>query len=259
MDGEIVSLKTLDNALNILKLFINKSSWGVRELAKEMGVSHSIIHRIVSTFEKHGFLERNLETNKYELGLKFLEYGFVIQNRVKLSDMIYPVMKELSEDTGESTVLTLLDGLEGIYFQIVESSKNVKFAETLGKRAPLYIGASHKIIMAYLPREDQEAIINQGLEARTDKTITDPEALLRDLKEIKEKAWCYSWGEYLEDVAALSVPLFNTRNQVIASLTIAGPRYRFPQERAFELLKLLQESGRKVQESMNLANYNWGS
>lgn len=81
-----MTLKTLDNALEILKYFTKQTSaWGVRELAKKMNISHSIIYRILSTYEKHGFLIQNPETRKYELGIKFWEYGQVVVDKIQLS------------------------------------------------------------------------------------------------------------------------------------------------------------------------------
>lgn len=253
-------LKTLDNSLRVLTYFTKeKPSWGVRELAKEMDISHTIIFRIFSTFEKHGFLKKNEETNKYELGMRFLDYGFLLQDQLNIPNVIRPSMEELTEYTGESTVLTWLDGLEGVYVEIVESSRNIKFQESLGKRGPLYIGASHKVIMAFLPSHIQNRIFEQGLEKKTNKTMTDKNELIKDLQNIRKKGWGYSYGEYFEEVAALSVPLFNRNNDITASLTIASPRYRMSYDRAVYLLKPLQETQSEVQSLLSkLHNGNIG-
>ncbi|WP_126428782.1 IclR family transcriptional regulator [Brevibacillus marinus] len=243
-----MTLKTLDNSLELLKYFTKQTpAWGLRELAKEMNMNHTIVYRILSTFERHGFLVQNPETKKYELGIKFWEYGQIVQERLRPSDLIHPIMKRLSEETGESTFLTWLDGLEGIYVEIVESSQRIKYAVTVGSRVPLYAGASSKVIMAYLPREQQEAIIQQGLKPFTDKTIVDPEQLLANLQEIRQKGWCFSVGEYSDSVFGLSVPLFNHRQEIVASLTIAGPEYRMPQEKVADVLPLLLQSRDEIQ------------
>jgi len=90
-----MALKTLDNSLEVLKYFSKENpSWGVRELAKEMNISHSIIYRILATFENHGFLNQNPETKKYELGLRFLEYGQMVKEKLNLSDFVLPIMKK---------------------------------------------------------------------------------------------------------------------------------------------------------------------
>ncbi|QKE73964.1 IclR family transcriptional regulator [Arthrobacter citreus] len=241
-------LKTLDNSLELLKCFTKQNpSWGVRELSKEMNMNHSVVYRILSTFESHGFLSQNSETKKYELGIRFLEYGHIVQEKMNLSDYVYPIMKELSEDTEESTFLTWLDGAEGVTVEIAETEKRIKFAVSIGTRTVLYAGASSKVMMAYLPEEKRAEIINKGLQAFTSKTILEPEKLMADLEVIRAKGWCYSIGEYSESIFALAVPLFNSNNEIIASLTIGGPEYRMPESIVPEVLPKLQKASEKIQ------------
>jgi len=249
-----MSLKTLDNSLELLKYFTKQTpAWGVRELAKEMNISHSIVYRILSTFENHGFLFQNPETKKYELGIRFLEYGQIVKEKIHLSDMIFPVMKRLSEQTGESVFLTWLDGSEGVCVEIAESKQTIKYMVTVGSRSPLYAG-SNKVMMAYLSKEKQLAIIEKGLRSFTDKTITDAKQLLQVLDEVKAKRWCLSVGEYTEATFGLAVPLFNHKQEIIASLAIGGPEYRLPEEKVQETLALLQKDAAEIQ--MYLQQYS---
>jgi DNA-binding IclR family transcriptional regulator len=244
-----MTLKTLDNALLVLKYFTKENpTWGVRDLAKEMAMNHTVVYRILSTFKEHGFLVQNHETNKYELGLKLLEYVTVIQQHLNISDVIYPVMKRLAAETEESAFLTWLDGTEGVYLEIVESPKSIKFAVSVGSRAPLYVGASNKIMMAFLPEDMQKKIIEKGLQPITNNTITNENELRKDLQQIRLQGWCHSTGEYSDDVTGLAIPLFNDQNSVIASLTLAGPGYRFTSKRIKELLPHLKQKGSEIQD-----------
>ncbi|MEJ8545563.1 IclR family transcriptional regulator [Brevibacillus borstelensis] len=247
-----MSLKTLDNALEILKFFTDETpAWGVRELAKELDVSHSIIHRVLATYEKHGFLAQNQVTKKYVLGIKFWEYGQLVQKRLKLVDAIRPIMHRLCEDTGESVILTILEGIEAVDIEIVESPQKVKYELTVGNRAPLYVGASSKVLMAYLPEEKRAAVIEQGLSPYTANTIVDPEKLIEDLDNIKQQGWCYSRGEYFEDTFGISIPLFNKNREIVASLSIAGPSYRMPEVKVQDALHLLEKRGKEIQDCLS--------
>ncbi|QGG51929.1 IclR family transcriptional regulator [Lysinibacillus pakistanensis] len=244
-----MALKTLDNSLEVLKYFSKENpAWGVRELAKEMNISHSIIYRILATFENHGFLNQNPETKKYELGLRFLEYGQMVKEKLNLSDFVLPIMKKLSEEIKESVFLTWLDGADGVTVEIAESSQTIKFSVSMGTRTPLYIGASCKTIMAYLPEEKQKDIMNSGMKKLTTETITDPEELLIDLEKIRTQGWCFTTGEYAHSVFGLGVPLFNNKGEIIASLTIAGPNYRKPvEEKLPDMVKVLQYAAMSIQ------------
>jgi DNA-binding IclR family transcriptional regulator len=252
-----MALKTLDNSLDVLKYFTKQNPvWGVRELAKEINVSHSIIHRILSTYEKHGFLVQNPETQKYELGIKFLEYGRIVQDKLQLSDVIFPVMKKVSEETGESVFLTWLDGCEAVCVEIAESSQSIKFAVSVGSRTPIYVGASNKVMMAFLPKEKQETIMKKGLKPVTENTVVDPEKLSKDLERIRNNGWCFSVGEYSDSVFGLGVPLFNHKKEIIASLTIAGPEYRMPESKVPEALSVLIRGREEIQNHFNKLGVN---
>lgn len=250
-----ITLKTLSNSLEVLKYFTKeKSSWGVRELANVMGMNHSIIYRILVTFEEYGFLRKNEFTNKYELGVKLFEYGLIVKESMKINEMIYPIMKEVSDELGESTFLTWLDGTEGVCVEISECSKNVRYEITLGSRAPLYAGASNKVIMAFLPQEIQQKILEKKLAPITSKTVTDEESIKRSLEEIRRNGWAYSIGEYTEDVVGIAVPLFHGNTSIIASLTVAGPSYRIPKEKVGDMLQTLQNGQQKIQDTIDRYN-----
>lgn len=193
-----MTLKTLDNSLEVLKYFNKENpTWGVRELAKEMNISHSIIYRILVTFESHGFLIQNPETKKYELGLRFLEYGQMVKDKLNLSDFVLPIMKNLAETIKESVFLTWLDGKDGVTVEIAEGSQTIKFSVSMGTRTPLHIGASCKVIMAYLPEDRKKEIMEHGMKRLTPETITDPAEMIADLEKIQQQGWCFSTGNML--------------------------------------------------------------
>lgn len=243
-----MTLKTLENALEVLSCFTKENStWGVRDLSKEMDMHHAVVHRILSTFEKKGFLKQNLDTKKYELGMKLLEYGMILRDQLRISDMVYPVMKKMEEEIGESIFLTLLDKNEGVCVEVAESQQRIKYAVSVGSRSSLYAG-SNKVIMAYLPRENQLEIINNGLQPFTSLTIHDKEELLEDLAKIKEQGMCYTVGEYSEDVFGLSVPIFNHSRQIIGALAAAGPAYRMSESQAVKALKTLKWGKAEIQQ-----------
>lgn len=241
-------LKTLDNALHILTYFSrNRPQWGVRELAKEVGMNHSVVYRTLATFEQHGFLVQDKTTQKYRLGFKLLEYGCIIRDSMKLTAVIYPIMKQMAEKSGETVSLTLLDGLEGLLLERAESPNAVKFTNSVGARTPLYAGATCKAIMAYLSQEEQELIMAQGLEPITDKQITR-EQLLEDLNKIRQNGWAYSTGEITEETFGMGAPLFNVNGQVIAAVSISGPEYRMPKDNFEKALKILLEGREQIQD-----------
>ncbi len=237
-----LSSKTVSKALSILDAFTAETpSWGLRDLARYLDMSHTIVHRILSTFEEKGYIVQNAETNKYELGIKFIELSSVVEDNLKITEMIQPIMKRVALETGESVVLTIVDNEEGLYLKIVESEKSVRFSESVGKRSPLYIGASHKVILAYLPDEIQSKIVDHGISNKA-KQIDTKEGFLDLLEFIKKQGWFYTSSETFEDVAAVSIPLFDNKRNILGSLSVAGPSYRLTEDQAKKFLPILKEN-----------------
>lgn len=254
-----MTLKTLDKSLELLELFTKeRTSWGVREIAKELDINHTTIHRILTTFEQKGYLIQDHETKKYELGMKLWEFGQLVEDKMGISEYIYPIMKTVSEQTGETIFLTWLNDMECVHVEMAESSQSIKFSVSVGSRTPLHAGASNTVIMAYLPRELQEQVIEKGLTSLTAHTVIEQESLYKKLDEIKRRGWCFSVGEFKEEVFGLSVPLFNKRKEIVASMTIAGPVTRTPEgEQLLAMLSSLQEGQREVQHYLDKYNLSY--
>ncbi|SIT72888.1 IclR family transcriptional regulator [Edaphobacillus lindanitolerans] len=245
----VSSLKTLDNALAVLSEFtLETPTWGLRELSKKMDMNHTVLHRILRTFEGWGYLRQNPLTKEYELGLKILEFTSVVKQRMKLSEFVVPVMHELVEEVGETAFLTLKDGDKGVTVEIVECDRPIKFNVSIGTRTPLHAGASCKVILAFMDEEEKPGVLPESLQAFTARTVTEREALIRDLEEVRETGVCVTKGEFSDAVCGIAVPLFNARRKVVGSLTIAGPGYRMPDEETPELAEKVMNKGRIIQQ-----------
>ncbi|MDF1509463.1 IclR family transcriptional regulator [Robertmurraya sp. DFI.2.37] len=234
--------KTVSKALSVLNSFTSENpSWGLRELARHLDMNHTVVYRLLSTLEEEGYVFHNPDTQKYELGIKLIELSNVVEEHLKFAELIEPIMKKIALQTGESVVFTILDNEEGVFLKIVESEQQVRFAESVGKRSPLYIGASHKVILAYLPEEIQNRIIDEGLNNNAQQ-IETKEAFYEVLEKIKHQGWYYTAGETFNDVAAISIPLFDHKKNILGSISVAGPKYRVTIEETERMLISLQEN-----------------
>ena len=250
--GEIgFMLKTLDSSLKVLRMFTKeKPVWGGRVLANELNMNHTNIYRILETFEKNRFISKNPITKKYSLGYGVWELGIIMYESLNIPSLIRPILMKLSESTGESIFLTVLDKDEAVTLEVVEPENKVKFSVSAGSRAPLYVGASYRSILAFLSEEFTEAILAQGLFQYTNSTMTDPDELRKELKLIRENGWAKSQSEYTEDVIALAVPLFDNE-EIIGSITVSGPTYRITDEKIAEYLPLLKKARDETAEIIN--------
>lgn len=242
-EGETFSmLKTLDLALKVLMMFTRERPvWGGRELANELGMNHTNIYRILETLEKNRFISKDKVTKKYSLGYAPWELGMIMYESLNVNKLIRPILNELRDETGESIFLTILDRDEAVTLEVLEPENKVKFSVSVGSRAPLYVGASYRSILAYMPDEMVESIIDSGLVKYTKTTMTDPGELRAELKRIKELGWAQSQGEYTADVIAVAVPLFD-QGEIIGSITVSGPTYRMSDEKVQEYILPLKKA-----------------
>lgn len=243
-----MTLKTLENALDVLSYFTNETpEWGLRDLARAMEMNHTVLNRILKTFEKKGYLIQNDQTKKYELGLRFMEFSSIIRQRMRLSEFVLPVMKELAELVNEAVFLTLKDEKEGVTVEIADCQQPIRYTVSIGTRTPLHVGASCKSILAFLPLDEQEEIMNEELKAFTQHTTIDAQKLIEELQTIRSQGRSYTRGEFAESVTGVGVPLFNRSKEVIGSITIAGPTYRISASEINYFVDELKNSMKTIQ------------
>lgn len=222
-----MTAKTLANALDLLEYFTaQKPVWGVRDLARASGVHPAIVQRALNTFASRQFLTKDPVSQKYAIGVRFLEFGQIFKTQLNLSELVRPLMTELSSQSGETVFLSWLTQGEAVCIEICEAQDSIRFSIDVGTRFPLYAGANAKAILAFLPEPEREAILAAGLPQMAAGTITDPAILNADLAQIRQQGWSASAEEFRADTFGLAVPLFAHSGDVIGSLSIAGPLFR---------------------------------
>ena len=244
-------LKTLDRALQVLSLFNEEHpEWDYTCMARALGLHKSIVYRILITFERYGFVVRQPASSRFRLGFRFVELGNLVLASIDLRRIAHPLMEELVREVQETAFLTVVSGHESVCIERVESPQLLRLTMVIGGRYPLYAGASNRLLMAYLPEEEIEAIIAEGLRAYTPHTITDPEALRASLAEIRRQGYALSVSELTPGMSALSVPIRDSNGQVVAALSLAGPNERFGDDRWPRLLERLRATAEAISDRL---------
>lgn len=220
-------LETADRMLQLLECFSDaKTEWGVTELSEELGLYKSVVYRILSTLEGRGYVQQNPENKKYSLGLRLFELGMLVGRQMNVRTLAKPEIDKLAGETGETVLLMIVDGLYGVCIEKMESGEAIKSTSQLGKRVPLYAGAPTRVLMAYLPEEQIDAVIDAGLVPFTNTTLADADKLKADLARIRESGYCWSFGEMDLGSMGIAFPIRNHEEQVVASIAVLGPQFR---------------------------------
>ncbi|MED1954178.1 IclR family transcriptional regulator [Brevibacillus centrosporus] len=243
-------LETGDRILKILECFtLDKPEWGVSELSEHLQVYKSVTHRALVTLENRGFVKQNPVNQKYALGIKLFELGMIVANQMNLRSIAKPIMEELCEQTNETVMLMIVDHLEGICIEKVESSQSVRYTSPMGKRVPLHAGATTKILMAYLPEDSIRQIIANGLQSYTKYTVCDPDELLRELAVIREQGYSISANDFSLGGMGIAVPIQDYTGNVVAGLSISGLELRMSKE-SDRLVWLCQQAAFEISKRM---------
>ena len=161
---------------------------GVTELAAELPLTKSNVHRILKTLEMAGYLLQDPLTRRYKLTLKLWELGLGGVAKMDIRIQSTPILKSLSEITRETVHLSVLDGKEVIYIDKIDSSEPVQAYSHVGGRAPAHCVATGKVLLAWQSDELLDKI-SKDLDAQSEHTITEPAAFLEEMAMIRRKGF----------------------------------------------------------------------
>jgi len=231
MNNNIV--QSLERALNILEeLSDAEINMGITELSKNLDLSKSTVHRLLNTLMFKGYVDQDLESKAYKLGIKLFELGSKVINSLEISKLAKPYLVKLMEETHEVVHLVIRDGNEGVYIDKVESDQPIKMYSQLGKRVPLYCSAAGKVLICNLSESQINDIYqNSKLVAYTENTITDLNTLITQLKNARKDGYAIDNEELAKDVRCIAAPILNFSGQVVAAISISGPIYRIDDDK----------------------------
>ncbi|WP_238602020.1 IclR family transcriptional regulator [Lysinibacillus parviboronicapiens] len=233
----------------ILECFAStENALGVREISRMTNMHTSVVQRTINTFTEAGYLIQDESTKKYKMGYKMFIFYDVLSHSSDPHSAIYELMQNLASEINESVFLTYMDNEYGVTTKIAESSKNIKYAVSLGTKTPLYIGASCKVMFAYLEEEQQLELLAYFHEKQSEEEHKQLLAHLKnELQTIRQHNWCMTVGEYNEHAFGISVPLFNNKKEIMASLTISGLIYDMDEQREKYMLEQLLQVSHQIQ------------
>ncbi len=202
---------------------------GVTELAEQLRLAKSVSHRLVAALTDAGYLSRDAVTRRYRLGPKAVRLGLVALAQINISQHARQYLEALATETGETATLSILDGEHRVYVQQVESSQTIRQTVQLGQHAPLYVGASGKALLAYLPEERGRQIVRHAMRSAATQATgapLDERRLLDELAEIRAQGFAISQSERILGAASAAAPVFDHHGEVVASLSVASVTVR---------------------------------
>lgn len=247
------SVKTVDRLVKILDCFSpERPTWSLAEFSTHLRLPKSTLHRFLVSLESYGILRRDSADKRWRLGYRLFTWGSLAAESTGLRHIARPIMQDLVAATGETTILTVYHGQEVICIDKVETSHPVRMTLQVGTHRSPHAGASSKVLMAYLPEEELQAIIhNKGLPKLCTNTITDTDELRAELARIRERGYAESHEETDLGAWGIATPIRDRKGDVVAAIGIAGPGSRFTNQLPQQWVALCRQAAQRISALLN--------
>ncbi len=219
--------QSLERGLAILSAFRSgRPLLGVSELGRDMGLSRSTTHRYVATLAALGYLQQDGSTKKYRLGPRVLDLGFSAINSMELREVAAPHLRELSDDTGYTVNMAILDGLDIVYVERCRSSRRgqreIDLNLHVGARLPAYCTSLGKILLAFLPAGERVARLEEiDFVRRGPNTHTSKTALIAELKRARDDGFAINNEELAYGLRSIAAPILSHDGEAAAAINLA--------------------------------------
>jgi len=246
-------VSSVEKAFLIIDAFKKKDELSVTELSGTLGYYPSTVHRFLTTLEYFGYVEQNPDSGKYKLGLKLLELGQLVLNRIDLRQRVRPVLKELANRSGETANLAIFEDKieEVVFIDQIESPRDIKMGLRVGRITQLHATALGKVIFAHLPNDKiKELLHKKEFLKLTENTTTDPEELYGQLNIVRQSGFAIDNEEAMEGAKCIAAPLRDYTGVVVAAISISAPASRITDENIDEKVELVKRSA--LEASLNL-------
>lgn len=220
------AVEATGTSLAILETLVDaEEPLGVTGLSEQVGVAKSVAHNHLSTLRAHGYVLKR--DGRYEPTLRTLSLGNHTRAEIDVYDEAKPKVDNLADATGETTMLFVLEEDQGVPAYVTGNPDGWSPTFREGERMPLHINAPGKSMLASLPEERADAILDGGdLAAPTDKTITETATLRSQLARIRDDGISFCKEEQYSGIVGVAAPIPTTTGSRTAAIGVCGPAER---------------------------------
>lgn len=215
--------------MRILKAFKSaQDQLGVSELSRSLDINKSTVHKIVLTLCHHQFLQRTESSKKYRLGHAILGLGTLMMDGVNLRAVARPFLRSLVAATGQTAILGVMEGDKVLIVDREESPEDIKITTPVGRRIPACAGSFGKVL---LTEEDVDRLFGEkGLPSFAKNSITSVADYKREIARARQLGYATDEEEYIEGARAVSAPILEAGQSVVAAITVVGFASKMPAE-----------------------------
>jgi DNA-binding IclR family transcriptional regulator len=240
-------IAALQRGLKLLNLF-SESPRGLtaKQVAASSRLPVSTVHRFLANLVTAGFLNRDLE-GTHHLGIACFAIGQAAAGQLDIRRLSLPYLRELNQQTRETIHLTVRHGISAVYVEKLDSPEPLRIHSRLGASVPLYCTAVGKVMLAYMPSDEQDRVLSQlELKRLTPNTAGSLQELKAELFRVRKNGYASDLEEHELHIRCVAAPIWDHTGNVQSSVSITAPSLRMPVARLRQLAPLIQTAGLQI-------------
>jgi IclR family transcriptional regulator, KDG regulon repressor len=223
-NGESFYNRSLERALLILDVFtVEKQSLSLAQLSEELNLSRATVLRLCSTLAKYNFLKHDTLSKRYSLGVKLFELGSIVYNSFSLRKVASSHLIQLQAKLSTTVFLGIIDNDELLYIDKIDDPKHpITFTSKIGTRRTPYWGMVGTTIMAYLPVDEVERLLQKfPLKRTAKKSIIKKEDFLEYLHRIRIQGFAFDDEGTMDGVGGVAAPVYDLIGKIVGAVGVA--------------------------------------
>ena len=244
----------LDRTVAIMKLLGDAGQAGLRpiEVSKQLGLTTTTAHRIMTALERHGLVEREQATHRYRLGLSLFAMGAKAADGTGLRSLCRPALMRLAAETGDTVFLMARSGFNVVCVDRQEGTYVLdSLTGHIGGQIPLGVGSASLAVLAFLPEQEARAIVAANAPRYAAFNGLSVEEIDGQLVETRARGFALDQGRLVAGISALAVPIAPKGRDVVAALAINMTSSRLPDERIGSIADRLKAEVAMVASELN--------
>lgn len=235
--------RSVERALDILECFCDNDELTLNEIAHNTKLSATTVLRIINSLQKRGYVNRNLENKKYYLGSAFNKF---VNHTDRTNSVIVAAagkyLDEIHKKYDENVRLFVREGEYRLCIDMRESNQALRQVIRIGDRKKIDTAATGTLFLAYMSEKERERV------AMAVKLTLDPEKLEDALID----GYSLSKDSSEAGILAIAAPIFNKCGDLIASLSLSGPAYRFVNKYLTDKIDDVLYYARRITEELSI-------
>lgn len=224
----------------------------VTQLAQRIGLSQPTTHRLLRSLMDEGMVEQDARSKRYRLSLDFFALAARAGNTGNLRELVRPAMLRLSASLGDSLFLLARSGFDAICLDRSEGPFPIRtFTGDIGGRVALGVGQGSLAILAFLPEEERDTVIQYNLPRLKDFHLYDEVFLRTEVENVRALGYAGRNTGVLQGMAGVAVPILDREGRAVAALSVATVSDRLGPDRLPTVVDMLKREAALIGPRIN--------